>query len=220
MENKKISTVLAVGIILIVAIVMGGLIWLDNKQQTSQNQLLKPKLTNQKLVEKNETTEKSFCEITNEMKPNDKIEGDLMENKDWNKYINYRDNYQIDYPIKELSIVGNNFSKAPGGYWSALIGYSDRLGAYGDIIIHCGNINSAVNAFNADIKNTNAGLKIINEEKITINNMDALIIYSKLKPEIPTFKTFYIQYKKDMVLIISGYDEPMFDKMVETISSI
>lgn len=223
--NKKIGTPLAITIIILVAGTIGVLIWHNNTQITpvqTQSQSSAKKET------KTTVPQKNFCEITANTKngdkpnlPSVKIEKS-KNNPSGSIFINHRDEYQLEYPTDKLTILGDaDFgSYQPNArYWSAEIGYADRLGAFGGIEIFCGDVESAVSAYYKD----NEEPKIISRQDSTLGGKKAVIINSQYHGTgAPASKEALIQYKNDRVLIISGPAEPksdldIFDKMISTL---
>lgn len=242
--NKKIKTEIGMGIIIIVSIILGGLIWLGDGKEKEISKVAPEDggTTIQDATEEmNEEMGSDFCEDNLDMSPDDEVGESVMKNEGWKKYINYRDGYEIDYPASELAIEGSPFLKASGGYYSVSVGYANRLGGYfGPILIYCGNIDSALDSAlvatkksqeeaqkymesrSEEVEKMKAKEEIIKNEKLIINGMEALVIDKKVifSAETVNIRTYFIQYKKDRVLMVAGPNESMFDKMVKTIAPI
>lgn len=230
--NTKIKTEIGVGIIIAISMIVGGLIWVGNKED---KQIFKMTPKSEDTIIQDVTKGASgeagsdFCEANLEKKPNDEIGESTMKDEGWKKYINYRDGYEIDFPADELDIQGNDFFGAGSGYYSAIIGYTSRLGTYGLISVYCGDIDSTLSAMEKAREESQEYMatreEIIKNEKLNINGMDALVVEKKIinptaTENFSTASVYFIQYKKDRVLVITGENEAMFNKMVKTLAPI
>lgn len=223
--NKKIDTLLAIAIMILVAGTIGALIWHNNTQITpiqTQSQSSAKKETKATVPQKN------FCEITANTKNGDKpnlpsVEIERSKNSsNGSIFINHRDEYQIEYPTDKLTILGDaDFGsyQTNARHWSAEIGYAGKLGAFGEIKIFCGDVESAISAYYKD----NTELKIVSRQDSMIGGKKAITINSQQNGTgAPASKEVLIQYKNDRVLIIGGPAEPksdldIFDKMISTL---
>ncbi len=229
--NKIIKIEIAVGIILIIVVIIGALLLLNNKSISKNSKSNVNEKQVEKVIPDNNLTEvnqkapekiqMNNCENTTENKKELDMENRRsLKNKDWNTFVNWRDHYQFDYPVDKLSVEITQFTDSGDGqYWSAQIGYPDRLGTFADILVYYGNIEEVINS-----DYDRGTIQIVNKQDTLINGKKAVVVFWKDVDysDEPVGKEIIIQYKEDRVLTINGPYEnkdelQLFDKILESL---
>lgn len=109
MINKKIASEVAVGTVLILAVAIGGIFWMEKEKIASQKDQV-PLIINNEKVEKVESdleTENRIEKIINLTSTFPVVSED--ERREWKTYENKKYGYRLNYPSENINCIEDDF---------------------------------------------------------------------------------------------------------------